>query len=131
MNTEVPKQYLLLAGKTGAHVFHFGFSAGCSGNQDRSGCTQWSAGTWTDLCEQHRFNEPHTVVVGGNTGISQSGTVWIRYGHGFVAVHDGVRPLIRPDTIRRLFAEAAVHSNAIPAFFQVTPSAGRITGETG
>jgi 2-C-methyl-D-erythritol 4-phosphate cytidylyltransferase len=37
---------------------------------------------------------------------------------GLVAIHDGVRPLIRPETIIRLFEEAALYGSAVPV---VTP----------
>ncbi|MFA6482984.1 MAG: 2-C-methyl-D-erythritol 4-phosphate cytidylyltransferase, partial [Bacteroidales bacterium] len=67
------------------------------------------------LCLEYRFREPVTLITGGSTRYQsvKNGLSGLE-GPGLVAVHDGVRPLIRPETIRTLFAEASAHSNAIP-----------------
>ena len=71
--------------------------------------------TWLNLCNKYFLRQVHSVVNGGNTRFqSVKNALFTIAGPGFVAVHDGVRPLIRPETIRHLFAEAAIHSNAIP-----------------
>ena len=118
MGTEIPKQYLLLSGKP---VLMYSISAFRLAIPEIPIIVVLPNGQqeiWTDLCEKNRFHEPHTVVVGGNTRYqSVRNGLDSLAGNGLVAVHDGVRPLVRPDTIRHLFAEAAIHSNAIPAIF--------------
>ena len=116
MGTEVPKQFLLLAGKPVLMYSISAFRLAVPEIRIVVVVPDGQQETWTDLCEKHRFNEPHTVVVGGNTRYQSVRNGMDSFtGNGFVAVHDGVRPLIRPDTILRLFAEAAIHANAIPA----------------
>ncbi len=70
---------------------------------------------WHKLCLEYRFAEAHALAAGGGTRFHsvQNGLRGLK-GDGLVAIHDGVRPLIHPETIARLFAEAAVHANAIP-----------------
>lgn len=115
MGSAVPKQYLLLAGMPvlmhSISAFNQAFPFGVivvvlpEGQQE----------TWKDLCEKYRFTINHSVVAGGSSRFEsvRNGLDAVT-GTGFVAIHDGVRPLILPETIRHLFDEAAVHSNAIP-----------------
>ncbi len=115
MGTEVPKQFLLLGGRPVLMYTLAAFRIAYpeipivlvlpDGQQD----------AWRELCEKHQFDEPHTVVTGGDKRFEsvRNGLATLK-GEGFVAVHDGVRPLITPNTIRFLFEEAEIHSNAIP-----------------
>jgi len=115
MGTDVPKQFLLLAGKP---VLMHAIAAFRLAIPDIITVLVLPADqteAWINLCEIHRFNEPCTMVTGGNTRYqSVKNGLNVLSGSGLVAVHDGVRPLIRPETIRCLFDEAAKHSNAIP-----------------
>ncbi len=71
--------------------------------------------TWKELCVLHAFTLKHWVVNGGETRFHsvKNGLNTIS-GDGIVAVHDGVRPLVSIDTIRRCFEEAKKKGNAIP-----------------
>jgi len=71
---------------------------------------------WDQLCFNHRFKVPYRRAAGGVTRFHsvQNGLRGLEC-TGLVAIHDGVRPLIRPDVIARLFDEAAIHTNAVPA----------------
>lgn len=115
MGTEVPKQFLLLAGRPvlmhSISAFRLADPAGLlivvlpEDQQDM----------WKSLCEKHQFHEPHILVAGGQTRYhSVKNGLALLQGEGLVAVHDGVRPLISPEMIRHLYSVAAVHSNAIP-----------------
>jgi 2-C-methyl-D-erythritol 4-phosphate cytidylyltransferase len=116
MGTGTPKQFLLLAGKPmlmhSMTAFHQAdpsvlITVVLPGNQQSA---------WENLCDQHQFNIPHTIVQGGNTRYqSVKNGLAVLPDCGFVAIHDGARPLIRPETIRYLFDEAFIHSNAVPA----------------
>jgi len=116
MGTEIPKQYLLLAGKP---VLMYSISAFRLADPAIPIIVVLPEGqqeTWINLCEKHQFNEPHTLVIGGRTRFqSVKNGLAVLNNPGIVAIHDGARPLIRPETIRHLFNEAAIHTNAIPA----------------
>ena len=71
--------------------------------------------TWERLCQEEPFVIEHRVVRGG---ASRFHSVKNGLEHllkpGLVAVHDGVRPLVSHETIRRVFEKAEAKGNAIP-----------------
>jgi 2-C-methyl-D-erythritol 4-phosphate cytidylyltransferase len=70
---------------------------------------------WEKIREEHKINIDHKVVQGGGTRFQSVGNGLKEVKDiGLVAIHDGVRPLIKPDTIRKLFGAAAKKGNAIP-----------------
>jgi 2-C-methyl-D-erythritol 4-phosphate cytidylyltransferase len=75
---------------------------------------------WSDLQKKYSFTVPHTLVKGGKTRFES-----VRNGLGFidepglVAIHDGVRPFVSIETIKRCFDTAERLGNAIPA---ISPS---------
>ena len=70
---------------------------------------------WTDLQKKYSFDVPHTLVKGGSKRF-----ISVRHGlefvnsSGLVAIHDGVRPLVSLETIKRCFETAEKYGNAIP-----------------
>jgi 2-C-methyl-D-erythritol 4-phosphate cytidylyltransferase len=70
---------------------------------------------WIGLQEKFGFTVPQTIVKGGKTRFDsvKNGLEFVE-GSGLVAIHDGVRPFVTFDTIRRCFETAAVSGNAIP-----------------
>jgi 2-C-methyl-D-erythritol 4-phosphate cytidylyltransferase len=70
---------------------------------------------WTELQKKYSFDIPHTLVKGGSKRFDS-----VRHGlqfvnpPGFVAIHDGVRPLVRIETIQRCFEMAEKYGNAVP-----------------
>ena len=88
---------------------------------------------WRDLCAKHHFTLPHTIATGGETRFHsvKNGLDSLSKPHpltpspvgegetygdegSLVAVHDGVRPFVSADVIRRCFAAARDHGAAIP-----------------
>ncbi|MFP4018170.1 MAG: 2-C-methyl-D-erythritol 4-phosphate cytidylyltransferase [Bacteroidales bacterium] len=71
--------------------------------------------TWHKLCQQKKFTVPHTTVAGGETRFHsvKNGLAKVS-GKGLVAVHDGVRPLVTTETIKKAFEEARKSGSAIP-----------------
>lgn len=70
---------------------------------------------WQDLCKQHSFSVPHTVVSGGATrhqSVANGLAAWD--GEHLIGVHDGVRPLVSLPTLVRCYAEAEEFGSAIP-----------------
>ena len=75
---------------------------------------------WRDLCHQHAFTLPHTIVDGGETrfhsvknGI-ESLLSLNPHPSSLVGVHDGVRPFVSVDVIRRCYEAAAKHAAVVP-----------------
>ncbi len=74
--------------------------------------------TWKELCKEHKFDVPHQIVFGGSTRFKS-----VRQGlegvsdEGMVAIHDGVRPLLKKETIKRLFESCKSFGNAIPVVY--------------
>jgi len=70
---------------------------------------------WADLQKKYSFDVPHTLVKGGSKRYFsvRNGLEFVN-SPGLVAIHDGVRPLVRIDTIKRCFDAAEKYGNAIP-----------------
>lgn len=86
--------------------------------------------SWRDLCKKHGFILAHEIVSGGETRFhSIQKNLGIIPEHCVVAVHDGVRPLVSLDTIRRCFMVAEEKGNAVPCV--EIPETLRIIEEDG
>lgn len=75
---------------------------------------------WARLCAEHAYDAPVEVTDGGDTRFQsvKNGLALIPDdAEGVVGVHDGVRPFVAPETIRRCYGEAARTGAAVP----VTP----------
>jgi 2-C-methyl-D-erythritol 4-phosphate cytidylyltransferase len=120
MGTDIPKQFLELAGKP--VLMHsierfrsfdklIKIIVVIPGNQ---------FDLWEKLKEKYSFSVPHTLVKGGSSRFFS-----VRNGlhevedNSIVAIHDGVRPLVSTDTIKRCFKAAEESGNAIPV---ISPS---------
>ncbi|HUX97507.1 MAG TPA: 2-C-methyl-D-erythritol 4-phosphate cytidylyltransferase [Bacteroidales bacterium] len=71
---------------------------------------------WVYLQEKHQFMVPQTLVKGGSARFFsvRNGLQFVNV-PGLVAIHDGVRPFVSIDTIKKCFEAAEEHGNAIPA----------------
>ncbi len=72
---------------------------------------------WKKLCRDYKFTIDHNIVQGGITRFHsvKNGLSKIKGEDRIVAIHDGVRPLVSLETIRRCFKKAASSGNAVPA----------------
>lgn len=71
---------------------------------------------WKLLCVEHDFRVPHQVISGGpNRFFSVKRGLSLVPDDTFVAIHDGVRPLVSEDVIRHCFDVARRKGNAVPA----------------
>ena len=71
---------------------------------------------WSDLCKTHHFTLPFRLVKGGDTRFhSVKNGLSVIGDDGIVFIHDGVRPLVSDDTLKRCEEAALLHGNAIPA----------------
>lgn len=72
---------------------------------------------WRSLCEEQSFAVEHTVADGGETRFHsvRNGLTATDAGKGdIVGVHDGVRPFVGLEVIRRCYAAACASGAAIP-----------------
>lgn len=72
--------------------------------------------TWKSLCDKYDFKINVQLQSGGDTRFQsvKNGLAKIET-EGLVAIHDGVRPLVREDIIGASFRLAAVHKSAVAA----------------
>jgi 2-C-methyl-D-erythritol 4-phosphate cytidylyltransferase len=70
---------------------------------------------WCELQNKYSFKIPQTLVKGGPSRFYsvKNGLEFVN-SPGLVAIHDGVRPFVSLDTIKRCFDMAAEKGNAIP-----------------
>lgn len=70
---------------------------------------------WEQLCAEYRFTVPHRLTVGGETRFHsvQNGLALVPDdAEGVVGVHDGVRPFVSKEVIRRCY-DAALEQGAV------------------
>ncbi len=70
---------------------------------------------WNALCKKHAFSAPHKIAEGGATRFhSVKNGLKVVSSPDYIAIHDGVRPLVSHETISDCFAEAEISGAAIP-----------------
>jgi len=115
MNRDIPKQFLLLAGKPLLmHSMQTFF-------QTFPEILIWVAlpedqfATWDRLCRQFSCTIPHTLVAGGPTRFhSVKNALETIPEEGLIAIHDGVRPMVTTTLIHHAFATARLKGNGVP-----------------
>ena len=75
---------------------------------------------WIGLQKKYSFTIPQTIVKGGTSRFNsvKNGLKFVEI-PSLVAIHDGVRPFVSLDTIRRCFETAEKTGNAIPSISPV------------
>lgn len=71
--------------------------------------------TWKKLCESYHFKISHNLVAGGKTRSEsvRQGLNEINSTADLVAIHDGVRPLVTQEVIKRCYETAEEKGNAL------------------
>ena len=69
--------------------------------------------TWRVITEKHRFQIPLTFQAGGATRFQSVKRGLELIDDGFVAIHDGVRPLVTSEIIESSFRLARIHQSAV------------------
>ena len=70
---------------------------------------------WENLCLENKFEINHRLVEGGSERFfSVKNALKFIPDKSYVAIHDGVRPLVDQTTIKKCFSEAKKLGNAIP-----------------
>ena len=115
MGSELPKQFISIAGRpllmhTIENFFHFDPTIQLIVVLPKNEIVSWN-----NLCLQHNFTIPHQVSTGGNTRFqSVKNGLTMLHDCELIAIHDGVRPLVSHDTLRRCFDGALKMGSAIP-----------------
>jgi 2-C-methyl-D-erythritol 4-phosphate cytidylyltransferase len=130
MGAEIPKQFLELAGRPVLMHTIERFKAFNDAIEIITVLPENQLRHWVDLQKLHSFTIPQTLVKGGSHRFFsvKNGLKFVNI-PGLVAIHDGVRPFVSLDTIKRCFETAEKLGNAIPA---VSPTESlRILTEQG
>ena len=120
MGTEIPKQFLLLHGKPVLMHTIERFYSFDSSVKIITVLPENQLENWKNLQAEYSFSIPQILVNGGSSRFLS-----VKFGlaetddNSIVAIHDGVRPLVSTDTIKRCFNEAEKSGNAVPV---ISPS---------
>jgi 2-C-methyl-D-erythritol 4-phosphate cytidylyltransferase len=116
MGAEIPKQFLELAGKPVLMHTIERFKTFNNAIEIITVLPENQLRYWVDLQEKYSFTVPHTLVKGGSHRFFsvRNGLKFVNI-PGMVAIHDGVRPFVSIDTIKRCFETAEKLGNAIPS----------------
>jgi 2-C-methyl-D-erythritol 4-phosphate cytidylyltransferase len=119
MGAEKPKQFIELAGKPILMHSFYPFLRFSASLHFVLALPEAHMDAWQQLCRQYRFFTQHQLVISGPTRF-HSVKNGLRHvpDDALVAIHDGVRPLVSPETISRVFHHAEKYGNAVPV---ITP----------
>ncbi len=130
MKTDIPKQFLDLAGKPLLMRTMERFAAFDPLIRLVLVLPAMHMDYWNELCPKYQFRLPHTLVEGGLTRFqSVRNGLSVLPDDGLVFIHDGVRPLVSFQTICNCEDLAVKTGNAIPVM-PVTESLRKLT-DTG
>lgn len=104
MGSALPKQFIELEGKPILQRTIEKFIDACPGIKVVTVLPKEYVDDWKNFCNRYGFYYPQLLVEGGITRFHSVRNALQRIPDGaIVAVQDGVRPLITPDLIRRMF----------------------------
>lgn len=114
MGTGIPKQFLQLSGKPILmHTFERFYDYD-PGIRFILTLPEEFISYWNELCVKYKFTIKHEIASGGETRFhSIKNALRLIADPGFVAVHDGVRPLVSAGTILKAFCTAEQYGNAV------------------
>lgn len=117
MGGEIPKQFRLIAGRPVLMRTVEAFLAAYSDIHVVLVLPHDQQAYWAALCQDYAFRVPMTVTDGGATRFHsvQNGLALIPDGDEcVVGVHDGVRPFVSPEVIRRCYESARTQGATVP-----------------
>ena len=116
MGAEIPKQFLELAGRPVLMHTIERFKSFNKAIEIITVLPENQLRHWIELQKKYYFTVPHTLVKGGAHRFFsvRNGLKFVNV-PGLVAIHDGVRPFVSIDTIKRCFDTAEKLGNAIPS----------------
>lgn len=114
MGGTVPKQFLLVAGKPVLMHTMEAFYAFDSGLEFILTLPQEWQEYWQKLCGEYNFTLLHRVITGGEERFHSVKNAVNHATGELIAIHDGVRPMVSDETIKRVFESAQIHHAAVP-----------------
>ena len=118
MGEDRPKQFLELGGKAILHRTIEVFLAAVPDIKVITVLPEQYIGYWKDYCYKKNFTCPQILVKGGMTRFHSVRNALDKVPEGaIVGVHDGVRPLITPGLVEKLYSM----TQQTPAVIPVTP----------
>ena len=115
MGSDLPKQFLPVGGKPVLMRTLEAFRKYDAMLQIILVLPREQQGFWKQLCEEHHFSVEHLVADGGETRFhSVKNGLALVQAPGLVGVHDGVRPFVTLEVIRRCYELAEQHKAVIP-----------------
>ena len=104
MKAAEPKQFLLLGGLPVLHRSIFAFVDACPDVKVVTVLPKNQIEHWKDLCIEYPLDVPQIIVEGGITRFHSVRNALAKVPDGaVVAVHDGVRPMVSKELIRKMF----------------------------
>lgn len=140
MGGEVPKQFLPIGGMPVLMHTIQAFRSALEGVEIVLVLPAEQHAYWHELCQQYGFDSPSRIAKGGETRFHsvQNGLALLPDAEeAVVGVHDGVRPFVSADTIRRCYAAAAEGKAVVPVVpvvetvRQILPDGGSVTRPRG
>jgi 2-C-methyl-D-erythritol 4-phosphate cytidylyltransferase len=115
MGAEIPKQFLELSGRPVLMHTIERFKSFNEAIEIITVLPENQLRHWCELQLKYSFTIPQTLVKGGAHRFFsvRNGLKFVNV-PGLVAIHDGVRPFVSIDTIKRCFDEAEKSGNAVP-----------------
>jgi len=115
INSDIPKQFLLLSGLPVLMHSVNAFRKFDPSVQIVIALPHAFYSLWETLCRKYNFQAKHECIQGGETRVqSVKNALALIPDTGYTAIHDGVRPLVSEETIRKAFYEAELFGNAVP-----------------
>lgn len=120
MGSEVPKQFLLVAGRPILMHTVEAFTRTSDEFKFILVLPEEHFTTWDELVKKYNFKTPVTLVAGGKERFfSVKNALAHVPNNALVAVHDGVRPFVSKETITEAFDVAARKGSAVPVIDEV------------
>lgn len=115
MGSELPKQFLPIGGKPVLMHTLEAFRRFDSAIDLILVLPEEQQDYWKQLCDRHHFTLRHLIANGGETRFhSVRNGLALVSGGGLVGVHDGVRPFVSQEVIRRCYDKAVTEKAVIP-----------------
>lgn len=114
MGADIPKQFLVIAGKPLLmHSFEPFVNFTDKLQLLLTLPNEWIS-YWKDLCLEYDFKIPHTIINGGEERYhSVKNALNIATGE-LIAIHDGVRPFVSMELLENLISTATKNGSAVP-----------------
>lgn len=115
MGAQVPKQFLELGGKAVLQRTIEVFQRACEGVSVITVLPKEHMNYWREYCLSRNFTCPQVLVAGGITRFHSVRNALAKVPEGaLVAIHDGVRPLVTEELVRKLFETAEQEQAVVP-----------------